>query len=244
MAPPDDLAVDRRIGLAACPRTVVDEAGDRRAAGHRARAALAPAAAAHPDRGRHRHEREEHDDPPDRPRLCDRGAAGRDDELRRDLRARRARRGGGLDRLRRRGPDPLGARARRRDPRDRSRRHPAARDRLRVERRQRRHERQRRPSRPAGDRHGRRAGGREVDGRPDHEARRLGRPQRRRPPRVGHAPGNPGEGLCLQPRGPDRRGPPGAAAMAAGPRRSRRAGSCSTGPRSARGGCSRRPTCP
>ena len=105
----------------------------------------------------------------------------------------------------------VGARARRRDPRDRSRRHPAARDRLRVERRQRRHERQRRPSRPAGDRHRRRAGGREVDGRPDHEARRLGRPQRRRPSRVGHAPGNPGEGLRLQPRGPDRRGSPGAA---------------------------------
>ncbi len=49
------------------------QARARRPARHRARAALAPAAAAHPDRGGHRHEREEHDDPADRPHLREAG---------------------------------------------------------------------------------------------------------------------------------------------------------------------------
>ena len=68
------------------------------------------------------------------------------------------RRGGGLDRLRRRVADPGGAGARPRDPRDGARRDPAARHRLLRERRQRGHQRQRRSPRPPGDRHRRRAG--------------------------------------------------------------------------------------
>ena len=72
-------------------------------------------------------------------------------------------------------------------PRDGARRDPPARDRLRGERRERRHERQRRPPRAAGDRHRRRARRGQGHDRSDHEARRMGRPQRRRPARVGDA---------------------------------------------------------
>ena len=103
VAPADDLAGDRRRGRAAGPRAVDRPSASSPACGRRRSGPLvAPAAAAHPDRGRHRHEREEHDDPADRPHLRRGRPAGRDDELRRDLRPRRAGRGGGLDRLRRR----------------------------------------------------------------------------------------------------------------------------------------------
>ena len=107
------------------------------------------------------------------------GTHGRDDELGRHLRARRARRGGGLDRLRRRVADPRRAGPRHGRARDGARRHPAARHRLHRQRRQRRDQRQRRSPRAAGDRHARRAGRGEGHRRPHHEARRLGRPQRR-----------------------------------------------------------------
>ena len=56
-------------------------------------------------------------------------------------------------------------------------------DRLRVERGERPDQRLVRPPRPAGHPHPARAGRGQVDDLPDHQARRLGRPQRRRPAR-------------------------------------------------------------
>ena len=68
------------------------------------------------------------------------------------------------------------------------------------ERRQRGDERDRRSPRPAGDRYGRRAGRGEGRDRSHHEARRVGRAQRRRRPRLGDAAPHASAHLRLQPR--------------------------------------------
>ena len=239
--------ISQAIGDAAA-RLALGRSTDRRElAGLRA-TALGPLPhlpkAAHPDRGRHRHEREEHDDPAHHPHRLGGGPQGRDDELGRHLRPRRARRGGGLDRLRRRGARPGRAGPRPRGARDGARRDPAARHRLRGERRQRGDERHRRSPRAAGDRHGRRAGRGEGHDRPHHEARRLGRPQRRRRPRVGDAAPHAGAALRLQ---PGRRARGGwSASLDEGGRAAvleRRTCSCCAPPAGGRDPSRRRPSC-
>ena len=92
-------------------------------------------------------------------------------------------------------------RHRRRRPRDRPRRDRPARRRLRVERGERPDQRLVRPPRPAGHPHAARAGRGQVDDLPDHQARRLGRAQRRRSARRGGRPPGPRPRRPLHARG-------------------------------------------
>ncbi len=150
-----------------------------------ARAAADLPRAADADRGGHRDQRQEHHHPADSAHRRGGRAADRDDQLGRHLSARRAGRGGGLDRLRgcrtgacRAQPGLGGAR-------DGTWRDPAARDRLCGQRRSGGHQRQRRSPGAAGDRHARRAGRGEGHRGAHHAADRLGGAQRGRSPGVG-----------------------------------------------------------
>ncbi len=143
-------------------------------------------------------QRQEHGHPAHHPHPPRDGPTRRDDDLGRGPRRRADDRPGRLDRARRRPPDPRPARRRRRGPRDRPRRHRPARRRLRVERGERPDQRLVRPPRPAGDPHAARAGRGEGHDLPDHEARWLGRAQRRRRARRGRgAPGPGARGVLL-----------------------------------------------
>ena len=180
--------------------------------------------AAHPRRVHHRHQRQDDDHPAARPHRHDRRAAhrvelhrrrrrpGRDDRARRLLRARR-----GPRRAR-------GARRRARHPRDGPRRHAAQGHGRHPQRRQRRHQRLRRPPRPPGHRHRRPARRGQGDHHQGHPARWLGRPQRRRPPRLGHAHRLAGPALGLHPRRELPRHPRGARRGRPGHHRARRPG--------------------
>ena len=99
---------------------------------------------------------------------------------------------GRLDGSRRRPRDPAPQRRRRRRPRDRARRPRPARHRLRVERCQHPHQRQRGPSRPPGHPHAAGAGRGQGHDLPDHEARRLGDPQRATTPSSARSPARSG----------------------------------------------------
>ena len=95
-----------------------------------------------------------------------------------------------------------------RHPRDRPRRHAAQGHGRHGQRRQRRHQRQRRPPRAAGHRHPRPARRGQGHRHDRDEAPGLGRAQRRRPARLGHAPRHQGQAVGLQPR-PGLAGPVG-----------------------------------
>ena len=152
---------------------------------------------ARPDRVDLRDQRQEHGDPADHPHPGAGRPAGRDDHLGRRPRRRADGRAGRLDRARRRAPGPGPARRRRRGARDGPRRDRPARRRLRVERRERPDQRLVRPPRPAGHPHPARAGRGQVDDLPDHEARRLGRAQRRRPAGRRGRPAGQGPGRAV-----------------------------------------------
>ena len=149
-----------------------------------------------------RHQRQDHDEPDDRPHRAGRRQAGRLVQHRRHLHRRRARRGGGLlrsERSRARPRTPAGAARRHRD---RPGRHPAQGHRPDPQRRLGRHQRHRRPPRPPGHRHGRPAGRGQVGRAADHPQGGLGRPQRRRSPRAGNAVDHqgPAVGVLAGPR--------------------------------------------
>ena len=111
---------------------------------------------------------------------------------------------------------PLGRRRRR--ARDGPRRDRPARRRLRVERREHPDQRQLGPPRPPGDPHPARAGRGQGDDLPDHPARRLGRPQRRRSARRRGRSSGPGPGSrCSRSMSEPRRRSAGRSPEAAGP---------------------------
>ena len=130
-----------------------------------------------------------------------RRAAGRDDHLGRRPGRRADDRAGRLDRAGRRAPGPRPPRRRGRGPRDGPGRDRPARRRLRVERRERPDQRLVRPPRPAGHPYPPRAGRGEIDDLPDHQARRLGRAQRRRPAGRGGRPAREGQRRAVHARG-------------------------------------------
>ena len=184
---------------------------DRRAAVHRQarRRHALPAGrdVADPDRGRHRHQRQDHDVADDQPRLQGHGPQGRHD-LDRRRRDRRA----AADPVRRLRP-ALGADGAAEPPRrlrglrGRPRRHPARGPRLRAQRRRGRAQRAARPPRPARHRHRRAARRREGRAGRGGAARRARRPQRRRPAGARDAPALLGPGRVVLDGGARLRGP-------------------------------------
>ena len=165
------------------------------------------------DRLDQRHERQEHGHPADHPHPAPRRAARRDDDLGRRPRRRADGRARRLDRAGRRAADPGPARHRGRA----CSRRPAAgsccagvgyesNDASRPD------QRLVRPPRPAGHPHAARAGRGQGHDLPDHEAGRLGRPQRRRPARGGGRAAGPRDvaffSLERDGQGPPRRPPP------------------------------------
>ena len=162
---------------------------------------------ADPDRGRDRHQRQDHDLPDDQPRLQGHGPQGRHD-LHRRRRDRRA----AADPVRRLraalGADGAAEPPRRlRGLRGRPRRHPARGPRLRAQRRRGRAQRAARPPRAARHRHRRAARRRQGRAGRGRAARRPRRPQRRRPAGARDAPALLGPGRVVLDGGARLRGP-------------------------------------
>ncbi len=181
-------ARDRRRDLRGQRRARLPDAhapDDRRAAVHRqaGRRHALPARRAQPDpdRGRHRHQRQDDHQPDDQPHLQGHGPQGRHD-LHRRRRHRRAAADPGRRVRPAQRPDGAAEPARRlRGLRGRPRRHPARGPRLRAQRRRRRAQRAARPPRPARHRHRRAARRRQGGAGRGGPPRRPRRAQRRRP---------------------------------------------------------------
>ena len=156
-----------------------------------------PAAPGDPGGRGDRHQRQDHHHPADRAPGQGRRPDARLVLHRRHLHRRRGSRDRRLVRSGRRGPGARGSPGAGRGHRNRARRDPAARRRNRRQRRLGGHQHQRRPPGPARRAHHRAVGRGQVGGRPDHQAERLDRAERRRSAGQGDALGLAGTTLVL-----------------------------------------------